>query len=41
MTTSVTLGSDGSAKEDQVLGDGSMNDEHATHSTTGIVEYPF
>lgn len=41
VSSSVTLGSNGSSEEDQVLGDGSMNDVHASHSTTGIVKHPF
>ncbi|KAJ9477967.1 hypothetical protein PHBOTO_001549 [Pseudozyma hubeiensis] len=40
VTTSVTLGADGSAEEDEILRDRRVDDVHATHRTTGVVEHP-
>ena len=38
--TAMSFGSEWGAENDQVLGDGRMNDVHGTHRASGIVEHP-
>lgn len=40
-TSGVALGTDRSAKDNDVFGQGSMQNPHGAHSTASIVEYPF
>lgn len=40
VTASVALGAKRRAKEDQVFGDGSVDDVHGTHRTTSVVKDP-
>jgi len=38
--TSVAFGSDGCSEDDDVLGDGGVDEVHSAHSSTSIVEDP-
>jgi len=38
--TGMSLSSKWGAENDQVLGDGRMDDIHGTHGTSGVVEHP-
>lgn len=40
MEAGMSLGSKGGAKNDQILGDGRMDDIHGAHRTSGVVEHP-
>lgn len=41
MTTGVTFGAGRGAEDDEILGDGSVNDEHGSHRSSGVVPDPF
>lgn len=41
VSTAVSLGTHSRTKDDQVLGDTGVDDEHAAHSASGVVEHPF
>lgn len=40
MAAGVALGADGSAEEDQILGDRGMQDVHGAHGPACIIEHP-
>jgi len=40
MAAGVALGADGGAEEDEILGDGGMQDVHGAHGPARIVEHP-
>lgn len=40
VNTSVTLGTNSSTEEDEVFGNGRVQDDHVTHGSTSVVENP-